>query len=331
MNGRDSAMQKRWQIKNQQEDYIEIVLKEKERLNSQKRILYLHDEKYLTCFVHPKDETCLLFDCGNHMSLKQYMNFQPISQKVLTLWIQTIATAIDEAMPDYCLLSVNDVFIHQESGRLQLLRMPISHHGSEKEIAMFLNEIFEHINFQGDDAWLSQLYMTCKQRPFRLLLVLHFLEEKTPKSRFRFLFKQRKKEEDEFFKAFAVHEQYATYNEPSLAEQTMMLDSDDSKTQILPLISQYGYLIDEKGNQYFINEIPFVIGRQNSCQCVLAYPEISKQHAQISLEANRCFLMDMGSTNGTFINEKRLETEEKVFLQENDDLRFANYHLIYHE
>ena len=39
----------------------------------------------------------------------------------------------------------------------------------------------------------------------------------------------------------------------------------------------------------------------------------------------------MGSTNGTFINEKRLETEEKVFLQENDDLRFANYHLIYHE
>jgi NADPH-dependent 2,4-dienoyl-CoA reductase/sulfur reductase-like enzyme/pSer/pThr/pTyr-binding forkhead associated (FHA) protein len=66
------------------------------------------------------------------------------------------------------------------------------------------------------------------------------------------------------------------------------------------------------------------IGRQAGVHLLLDEPSISRQHAEISYAAGHYLLQDQGSTNGTFVNEQRLDTSRPYVLQANDILRFGN-------
>lgn len=50
-----------------------------------------------------------------------------------------------------------------------------------------------------------------------------------------------------------------------------------------------------------------VIGRDPGCDIVIADPNVSKKHAKISVQGPSVFLEDLGSTNGTFVNGKRVQ------------------------
>jgi pSer/pThr/pTyr-binding forkhead associated (FHA) protein len=49
------------------------------------------------------------------------------------------------------------------------------------------------------------------------------------------------------------------------------------------------------------------IGRHSSCQLAIRREDISRRHAEVRYEDNRFVIRDFGSTNGTFVNERRLE------------------------
>lgn len=68
---------------------------------------------------------------------------------------------------------------------------------------------------------------------------------------------------------------------------------------------------------------PFSIGRARECDFVLDFTEISRLHAHCITEHLSVFLEDMGSTNGTFVNERRLEKGERYRLRAGDVVRFA--------
>lgn len=50
---------------------------------------------------------------------------------------------------------------------------------------------------------------------------------------------------------------------------------------------------------------------------------ISRIHARIQKEGEKYYLCDMNSTNGTFINGRRLGVNEKVPLHVSDEIAFA--------
>lgn len=52
---------------------------------------------------------------------------------------------------------------------------------------------------------------------------------------------------------------------------------------------------------------PIVIGRQAQCDITLPHTDVSRQHAEVSLEAGNYVLRDLGSTNGTFLNGKQVK------------------------
>jgi ABC-type multidrug transport system ATPase subunit/pSer/pThr/pTyr-binding forkhead associated (FHA) protein len=58
-----------------------------------------------------------------------------------------------------------------------------------------------------------------------------------------------------------------------------------------------------------------VIGRDPSCDVVIAHPVVSKKHCEIVKQDGKCFVVDMGSVNGTFVNGIRVKRHE---LQELD-------------
>ena len=79
-----------------------------------------------------------------------------------------------------------------------------------------------------------------------------------------------------------------------------------------------------KGKTWFIHlqPLPFTIGRQEGCHLCLSSPEVSRRHAEIYERDGELRIRECGSTNGTFINRKRLDDDAP--LRNGDVLHFGS-------
>jgi len=60
-------------------------------------------------------------------------------------------------------------------------------------------------------------------------------------------------------------------------------------------------------NNYVVApEAEIIIGRDASCQVVIDHPLVSARHARIRQDGKGLYLSDLGSTNGTFVNEDKV-------------------------
>jgi pSer/pThr/pTyr-binding forkhead associated (FHA) protein len=69
---------------------------------------------------------------------------------------------------------------------------------------------------------------------------------------------------------------------------------------------------------------PLTIGRQAGVHLLIDEPSVSRRHAVISYINRQYMVQDMGSTNGTFVNNERIELAQPCIVQPNDILRFGN-------
>lgn len=80
---------------------------------------------------------------------------------------------------------------------------------------------------------------------------------------------------------------------------------------------------DHAGKTIELDTFPFTIGRSRDCNFVLDYTEVSRLHAQLHSDHLNIFLEDAGSTNGTFVNGRRLLNGEAHRLRAGDVVSFA--------
>lgn len=75
-----------------------------------------------------------------------------------------------------------------------------------------------------------------------------------------------------------------------------------------------------------ISQTPVLIGKDMGlAQIIIENPVISRKHAKISMrETGDYYIEDMNSTNGTYVNGRRLEAKKPVRLRDGDVLVFAN-------
>ncbi|MCS6774535.1 MAG: FHA domain-containing protein, partial [Thermoflexales bacterium] len=53
-------------------------------------------------------------------------------------------------------------------------------------------------------------------------------------------------------------------------------------------------------------------------------PHVSRKHAEFVLENDKVFLIDLGSSSGTFHNGRRLQSSERVEVRPGDRIVFAD-------
>jgi RsiW-degrading membrane proteinase PrsW (M82 family) len=77
---------------------------------------------------------------------------------------------------------------------------------------------------------------------------------------------------------------------------------------------------------YILNDNEIMIGRTLNNGFVIEHPSVSKRHARIVIEDNDYALYDLGSSNGTFVNGKRIK---EMKLQDGCEVRFGRAHYVY--
>ena len=78
---------------------------------------------------------------------------------------------------------------------------------------------------------------------------------------------------------------------------------------------------------YSIKEIAY-IGRNRKCQIFIDDPHMSKNHARIFLRDGSFYIEDLGSTNGSYLNGRRLP-RQAIRLKDTDKLTFGNISFIF--
>ncbi len=73
-------------------------------------------------------------------------------------------------------------------------------------------------------------------------------------------------------------------------------------------------LYQENGNKLFIkiDKSPFIIGRSENCDISLIKDTVSRTHAEVTIDNERLFIKDLGSTNGTFINGEAIKGKREL-------------------
>src|SRR6266851_4405182 len=67
-----------------------------------------------------------------------------------------------------------------------------------------------------------------------------------------------------------------------------------------------------KGKAIPIPVAQFVIGRDEGCQLRPSSAAVSKRHCAIEVKDGKVFVLDFGSTNGTFVNDQPVAGETEV-------------------
>ncbi len=88
-----------------------------------------------------------------------------------------------------------------------------------------------------------------------------------------------------------------------------------------------GVLVNVKTNdRIIVNKPEFAIGKERSRvdYCIANNNSVSRLHLKIRVRAGKCFVVDMGSKNGTFINNQRLTPNQETPINSGDRLRISD-------
>jgi hypothetical protein len=77
------------------------------------------------------------------------------------------------------------------------------------------------------------------------------------------------------------------------------------------------------GREELLRDDVVNIGRSDTCQIVVQDEQVSRQHAELRRQGEQWVVRDMGSANGTFVNNRRLNPGESAMLRPGDRLRLG--------
>jgi len=105
-------------------------------------------------------------------------------------------------------------------------------------------------------------------------------------------------------------------------EQTMFINRKKEALAWLVMIDKLRIT-----RRYSLNEGSTLIGKKTRSDIVIDSDEVSGIHSKIVGDGKNYKIIDMGSTNGTYVNNKKISSQKK--LQDNDEIKIANFKFIF--
>ncbi|MFH1653814.1 MAG: GGDEF domain-containing protein [Pseudomonadota bacterium] len=79
-----------------------------------------------------------------------------------------------------------------------------------------------------------------------------------------------------------------------------------------------------KGEKFLLSKSEIIIGRDTSVDIKIEDSRVSRQHLKLIQADNGVELEDLGSTNGTFVNGRRIKKNDKYLLKSNDKIHISS-------
>src|SRR5690242_17020256 len=79
-----------------------------------------------------------------------------------------------------------------------------------------------------------------------------------------------------------------------------------------------------QGHRFFLTADEMILGRDSAADITLNDQSISRKHAKVIRQGGKAILADLGSANGTFVNDKKVGPGESVTLAKEDMIRMGN-------
>ena len=157
-------------------------------------------------------------------------------------------------------------------------------------------------------------------------------------------FNERKEEKKEFFapiEKFVVKEENEVGNktfwdgnskEESCGETSVLIggckeEENKQDTIVVENYNKYLYLESMEKGKYepiYMDRESIVLGAMpDSCNYILKARGISRMHAKLMKKADGLYLLDLNSTNGTYLNGEMIESGRDYKLEEGDMVTFA--------
>lgn len=131
-----------------------------------------------------------------------------------------------------------------------------------------------------------------------------------------------------------------------IKELRRALGDDDNERRLIRTVHRVGYAFDapleptqkshRAGGLLFIghrrvklSEAEFLVGRNENCDVCIDHATVSRRHARIIVQADRCTLEDLGSKNGTRIGGRPIV--DRCKLRDGDVIQFGEVDAVFRE
>lgn len=122
--------------------------------------------------------------------------------------------------------------------------------------------------------------------------------------------------------------------QPNRQSHTDFLDAPTQVSpQIAPRHAQYAdpepqVVLEINGKNYSINSLPVVLGRGSNADITVEDTGVSRRHLEIMEQDGSYLAVDLGSTNGSYLNGSRLSGRRK--LSNGSVLSIGRAHIVFH-
>lgn len=104
-------------------------------------------------------------------------------------------------------------------------------------------------------------------------------------------------------------------------QETLNKELQKAKEQEACLIIIRG---SPQGHRYFLTQDEMTLGRDSAADITVSDQGISRKHAKFTKENGQVYITDLGSSNGTFINDKKIGPGEKTALEKEDMVKLGS-------